>query len=200
MARPAGVLVSRPCGAGLCDRRLGLVRMWMSGGSTTVRRRLWFGAGLPGATCPKAVSKRMDVSLQSRAYLRKLVGQDGDLVGRRWLGQQFARFRHQRRGDLAIEMRVAASLVVEGIENRERRWAFLNGEPCNSARLGIHQRQRRFQELCDFLFFAGFGLKGNVQRNLGHHSLLQWCLTRAVRMPPASGVSRLMIYGQSQFR
>src|ERR1700737_1194203 len=80
-------------------------------------------------------------------------------------------------------MRVAAGLVIEGIENPERRRAFLNGKPGNSARFVLHERQRRFQELCDFLFFAGLGLKGNVQRNLGHRSLLQRCLTRTDGMP-----------------
>ena len=32
---------------------------------------------------------------------------------------------HQRGGDLSVEMRVASSLVVEGIEYRERGWSFL---------------------------------------------------------------------------
>src|ERR1700682_827579 len=44
------------------------------------------------------------------------------------------------------QVRVALGFVIEGIENRERRRAFLNRKPGNSARFGLHQRQRRFQE------------------------------------------------------
>ena len=49
----------------------------------------------------------------------KLVGEDFDLVDGRRLGQQFAGFRHQRRGDLAVEVSVAAGLVIESIEYRK---------------------------------------------------------------------------------
>src|SRR5882672_6270531 len=69
-------------------------------------------------------------------------------------------------------MRVAPALVVECVENRERRRAFLDSKPGDRARFGVDQRQRRFKEIRDFLFLTRLGLKRNVQRNLGHRSLL----------------------------
>src|SRR5258708_15704634 len=69
-------------------------------------------------------------------------------------------------------MRVAPGLVVECVENRERRRAFLDSKPGDRARFGVDQRQRRFKEIRDFLFLTRLGLKRNVQRNLGHRSLL----------------------------
>src|SRR6266404_6026141 len=96
----------------------------------------------------------------------KLVGEDVDLVDGGRLGQQLARFGHQRRGDLAVEVGVAAGLVIERIEYRKGRRAILHREPGDGSRFGLHQRQRRFQELRDLLLLAGLGLKGNVQCKL----------------------------------
>ncbi len=56
---------------------------------------------------------------EAARLLRKLVGEDVDLVDGGRLGQQFAGFRHQRRGDLAVEVGVAAGLVIESIEYRK---------------------------------------------------------------------------------
>jgi hypothetical protein len=67
----------------------------------------------------RTCERRYQLHFVGAILFRKLVGQDGDLVNSRRLSQQFTRFRHQRCGDLAIEMRVASGLVVKGIENRE---------------------------------------------------------------------------------
>src|SRR2546429_6405933 len=59
----------------------------------------------------------------------KLVGEDFDLVDGRRLGQQFAGFRHQRGGDLAVEVSAAAGLGISSIQYSKRRRAFLDREP-----------------------------------------------------------------------
>jgi hypothetical protein len=52
--------------------------------------------------------------------------------------------RHQRCGDLAIEMRVAPGLVVECVENRERRRTFLDSKLGDSARFSVDQLRRPY--------------------------------------------------------
>src|ERR1700676_1674377 len=97
---------------------------------------------------PKAVSARlgviqkMDDAWHRGLLLRRLFGQDVDLVNGRRLGQQFAGFGHQRGGDLAVEMGIAAGLVIEGIENRKRRRTILYRKPADGAGFGVYQRQR----------------------------------------------------------
>src|SRR5258708_9578240 len=86
-------------------------------------------------------------------------------------------------------MRFAPGLVVERVENRERRRTFLDGKPSDCAGFGVDQRQRRFEEVRDLLFFSRLGLKWNVQRKLGHRSLLQDDCSGRRQCRPANRVS-----------
>src|ERR1700746_872039 len=133
--------------------------------------------GTPPKTKTASVKRRLSEiwSRLRRGLLRELSRQNIDLVNRWRFGQQFAGFCHQCRGDLAVEMRIATGLVTESVENCKRRRAVLNGKPADRTRFGIYQRQRRFQEFRNFLFFARLGLKGNIQSKLGHRLLPHCC-------------------------
>src|SRR5258708_20537316 len=86
-------------------------------------------------------------------------------------------------------MRFAPGLVVERVENRERRRTFLDGKPSDCAGFGVDQRQRRFEEVRDLLFVSRLGLKWNVARKLGHRSLLQDECSGRRQCRPANPVS-----------
>jgi len=123
------------------------------------------------------------------------LGQDVDLVNRWRFSQQYGRFFHQRRGDLAIEMRIAAGLVIESVENRKRGRAFLNCKPAYGAGFSIYQRQRRLQEFRNFLFFAASRGTYRATFDIAYSHI-------AVDADTArkSGVSRSTTDRQSQFR
>src|SRR3979411_1231130 len=129
---------------------------------------------------------RTNVSL---AYLRKLVGQVGALVDRRGLGQQFARFRHQRGGDLGIEMRIAASLV----DRRYRKSRTTTGLPewrtCIAPGSASTSGSADFRNSATSFSLSGLASGGTYSATLDIVHACNGCLTRAVRMLPASGVS-----------
>src|ERR1700730_11420106 len=78
---------------------------------------------------------------QGELLFCKLVGENSALVDLRRFGKQVAgpRFFHQRRRDLAGEMRRAPGRGVERVEDGERGRSLLNGEPRDRARLSVHQ-------------------------------------------------------------
>src|SRR5258708_36439737 len=69
-----------------------------------------------------------------------------DRLDRRRLRQELGRLRHQRRGNLTSEMRLSSGLVGEGVENPERRWSDLEGEPDGRGCLGVGERQGTLEE------------------------------------------------------
>src|SRR5215813_450540 len=94
----------------------------------------------------------------------KLVGENPELVDLRRFGEQIAGFDlfHQRGRHLAVEVRVATSLVVERVEDGERGRSLLNGEPGDRARLGVDQGYGGTQEIRDLLLLARLRLQRNV--------------------------------------
>jgi hypothetical protein len=61
-----------------------------------------------------------DAGHRGFSSLGELVRKDSDLVDCGRLGQQVTSFCHQSGCDLAVEMGLAACLVIESIENRKR--------------------------------------------------------------------------------
>ncbi len=104
-----------------------------------------------GARCPRSPDP----------LLRQFVRDDTQLMNFRCFGEHVAclDFLHQRGGNLSVEMGVASSLVIKGIEYRERGRSFLNRVPGDGPRLGAHQRNRRSQEVGDLFFLAGAWLQ-----------------------------------------
>src|SRR5215472_17793770 len=78
----------------------------------------------------------------AREWIRlQLCGQDVDFLDFRGLREQLRRFGHQRSGHFAIQVRLAASLVWEGVENSEGRWPHANAKPCHRGGFLLDKRE-----------------------------------------------------------
>src|SRR5262249_11866811 len=118
---------------------------------------------------------RRTVRRMTGLLFRQLVRKDLELEDLRRSREEIARLGlfHQGSGHLAVEMRVAAGLVVEAVENGEGRRTLLDGMPGDRARLVIDERDGRSQEIGDFLLLAGLRLQWNVESKLRHRRLLR---------------------------
>jgi len=96
----------------------------------------------------------------------QLVGQDINLVDRRRLASNSPAFAISAAATLPLRCRVAPGLVVECVENRERRRAFLDSKPGDRARFGVDQRQRRFKEIRDSFSLPGLASSGTYSATL----------------------------------
>src|SRR5262249_10334413 len=98
----------------------------------------------------------------------ELRGEDFDGLDPRRLGEEVLRLRHERRRDGAIEVRLAARVVGERVEDAERRGAELDCEPRDGAALLIGQCETAFEELLDFALLAGLGFEPD-EKTHAHH-------------------------------
>jgi hypothetical protein len=103
-----------------------------------------------------------------RRSRRKLIREYVRLTDLRYCGEEFVGMRHEGCGDLAGEMRLAARLVIEGIEDREGILIVTRSKPSDRAGLGRHQALSARQESGNLFFLAWLCLEFNVERNTGH--------------------------------
>ena len=82
--------------------------------------------------------------------------EDVDLRDRRRVGQQVGRLCHQGRGDAAGQVRRAAGLVGEGIEDAERRGPDAEREPRGRGRLSWTMARPPFRKLSTSASLPGF--------------------------------------------
>ena len=80
------------------------------------------------------------------------------MVDPRGLGEELVGATHQRFGDLAREVRVAAGVVVERVEDPERRLTDLQRVPGAGRRLVLHQRQRPVRNSATSCSMPGFAV------------------------------------------
>jgi hypothetical protein len=132
------------------DRLLGYGLKYPAGYKLTHLGELWcrptMVGGCRGGRRP--TQDRADAWRKGRQSYRsgmdlpwKLVGKNPELVNHRHSGKQVAILGlvHQCRRYLAVEVRIAPGLVLERIEDGERRRPFLNRKPADRAWLGVHQ-------------------------------------------------------------
>jgi hypothetical protein len=122
------------------------------------------GSAAGSRNARKAPREGMKANHAARWLSGQLVGEDAYFVDRGRFRQKLVRLRHERSSHLTVEMSVAAGLIIERIEDCERRRPFLDSEPSHGTRFVLNKRKRRFKEVCDLLFLSGFCFERNVQR------------------------------------
>src|ERR1700722_15407494 len=106
-----------------------------------------------------------------RRSRRKLIREHLGLADLRCCGEKFGGMRHECRGDLASEMRLAACLVIEGVEDRESVFVVAHSEPGHRAGFGRNQALSVREESGNFFFLPRLCLEFDVERNTGHNIL-----------------------------
>src|SRR6185369_17991702 len=96
---------------------------------------------------------------------------------------EIARLRHERGGDSARQMCLAAGLVRECVEDAEDAGAQTQREPRDRGRLLLDHREAALQEGLDLAFLAGLRLELHVQCDLDHDALLP---DHDALLPPAT--------------
>jgi hypothetical protein len=76
--------------------------------------------------------------------------------------------RHQRGGDLAAKVRLAACFAVERVEDRKRALVETDRKPCDGFRLFRDKRFGALEECRDILLLAGLGFQLDILCDLGH--------------------------------
>jgi hypothetical protein len=87
----------------------------------------------------------------------RLGGKDFDFFDLRRIGKKLTGFGHQRLGDRAVEMGVAAGFIGEGVEDAEPVRPQLDCVPGRGGRLGDGQGLSRFEELLECRFLTRLG-------------------------------------------
>jgi hypothetical protein len=101
---------------------------------------------------------RSGIALRSRGSRR---GEDVGLLDVRVLGQQAGTGLAERGRDRAVQVRLPAALVAEGVENAEGGIGEPEGVPGDRAGLGRSQRLGLGQEGGELVFLARLGLEDN---------------------------------------
>src|SRR6201996_9508869 len=99
---------------------------------------------------------------------RLLCRQDGNLVYLRWLGQQLARFFHERCGHLTVKMCLPILIAVKRVKDRELARRFFYCVPVQGSRFGLNQGKRGSKKLSDFALFPGLSFQRHIKRKFCH--------------------------------
>src|SRR5262245_58183113 len=123
---------------------------------------------------------------------RKLGAEHLDLLDHRRRRQQVRRLRHERLGDRTVQMILAVPLVLERVEDRERRRTEPQREPDRRPGLLIRELEPLLQERRDLVLFTWLCLEADQQTLSQHDDISFEPKKRAGSTPESrrSGVSR----------